>query len=338
MALVSMVAALAAAPVQVSHTVDTRLCGFPLEVTLARRAPADGITTNVLRFAFAGPATITLRNAASGRTVALRSPGTHSVDTRDGSLAFSGHQVWLWSTGKHVPFLATDGSGTLKAPSFVLEGGARPDVLDPCALVGAPAPAPRATTAPWGSPTHTLSRIAGAGLVPLLGAIVRHDHVHLDVIVDGHRVTVPAGIGLAEPVDTGPCPALAGKNGDCATGHGFFGEVANSPLHTHSSSGLIHIEADRPGRYTLGQFFDEWGVRLGARCVGAYCTGGGKELRVYVDGRRVSGSPRAIALTDHQEIAVVFGGPGAFRSVPATYGGGWPGAGCGGAGERSCLS
>ena len=87
----------------------------------------------------------------------------------------------------------------------------------------------------------------------------------------------------------------------------------------------------------LGEFFDEWGVRLDSSCVGGYCTGGGRELRVFVDGRR-TGDPRSIVLANRQEIAVVFGSRAAFRSVPSTYRGGWPGAGCGGPGERSCLS
>jgi hypothetical protein len=209
-------------------------------------------------------------------------------------------------------------------------------VIDPCALVAAAAPPtnPRATPAPWGLPAYALSRIGYAGLIPLVGAVIRHDHVHLDVIVSGRRVAVPAGVGIAEPVDNGPCPPLGGKNGDCATGHGFFGRVANSPLHTHSASGIIHVEADRPGAYTLGQFFDEWGVRLDRSCVGAYCSRGGKELRVYVDGRRRTGDPRRIVLTNRQEIAVVFGS----GRVPSAYRGGWPGAGCGGVGERSCVS
>jgi hypothetical protein len=61
------------------------------------------------------------------------------------------------------------------------------------------------------------------------------------------------------------------------------------------------------------------------------------ELRVFVDGKRVSRDRQSIVLSNRQEIAVVFGGPGDFGSVPSTYTGGWPGLGCGGAGERSCL-
>jgi hypothetical protein len=180
-----------------------------------------------------------------------------------------------------------------------------------------------------------LSRIGYAGLTPLLGRIVRHEHVHLDVVVDGRKVTVPAGVGLAEPVDGGPCPPSPHPQADCVTGHIFAAAVANSPLHTHSSSGLIHVEADRPGRLTLGQFFDEWGVRLDPRCVGGYCAGDGRELRAYVNGRRVGGDPRAIVLGNRQEIAVVFGTRADFARLPR-YAKGWPGLGCGGVGEPPC--
>ena len=37
------------------------------------------------------------------------------------------------------------------------------------------------------------------------------------------------------------------------------------------------------------------------------------------------------------ESAVIFGAPNNFRSVPSTYTAGWPGGGCGGAREPSCL-
>src|SRR5262249_32267224 len=133
------------------------------------------------------------------------------------------------------------------------------------------------------------------------------------------------------------CTAGLPRKGDCGAGDFFVARVANSPLHTHSASGLIHVESDRRGSFTLGQFFDEWGVRLDARCVGGYCTGSGGELRVFVDGKRFRGGPRRIVLGNRQEIAVVFGPPSSFASVPSRYAGGWPGLGCGGPGERSCL-
>ena len=172
----------------------------------------------------------------------------------------------------------------------------------------------RATTrAPWGLPAYALSQIRYADLIPVAGALVRrHDHVHLDIIVNGYKVTVPAAVGLAGQLDTGPAPAPARSPATAPPDYIYFAKAAVAPIHTHSTSGLIHVETDRKGTYTLGEFFDEWGVRLEPNCIGGYCTGSGRQLRVYVNGKRVSGNPRGIVLTNRQEIAVVYGGPKAF--------------------------
>src|SRR5207253_2795449 len=100
-----------------------------------------------------------------------------------------------------VPFLATDGAGAFVGPRFTLSPGtSRAKVIDPCALL-APSPPdvrPRTTPAPWPAPPYTLSRMGYAHLIPVLGGLVRHDHVHLDVhgkelavFVDGHRANGP---------------------------------------------------------------------------------------------------------------------------------------------------
>lgn len=325
--------ALAATPA--FHGVDRRLCPFPLEVTVKSIGAVDAAAPTIGRFTLTGPTAITLRNGATGRRATLGSSGSHTVDTRTGAVGFQGPQIWFWTTGKHVPFLRTVGKGGFSADLVLSPGLTRARVLDPCVLVGARGPTkPRETPAPWPLLRYALSRIANAGVTPLLGRVIRHDHLHLDVIVNGRKVKVPGGVGLAEPVDGGPCPQGPGSSGDCATGESFFAQVANAPLHTHASSGLIHIESDRKDTYTLGQVFDEWGVRFDRSCVGGYCTGGGRQLRVYVNGRRVTGDPRAVVLAERQEIAVVFGSD--FGSVPSRYTGRWPGPGCGGPGEKPC--
>jgi hypothetical protein len=228
-----------------------------------------------------GRVTIRLRNADTGRTAVLHATG----------------RTWLGSEVR-LPFLTTRADGS------------RPHVLDPCAEVGAPG---------------SLTRIARAGLVPVTGALVRHDHVHLDIIVNGRRLTIPASVGQAEPVDDGPgrCPPppTPPPDGDCAAGHFTTPLVAISPLHAHTTSGIVHIESDRPGRFTLSQFLDEWGVSLG------------KEPRVYVNGERV-GSPAGVVLRNGQEIAIVVGA--APDRIPS-YSGRMP-SGCGGPGERACFS
>ncbi|HEX4521785.1 MAG TPA: hypothetical protein VH063_19575 [Gaiellaceae bacterium] len=322
---------------QVVRTSATGVCPFPLQITVTRK-PTGRVSTTVLQYRFAGPSTITLRNAKTGRTAKLVSPGPYAVNTKTGSVSFTGHQVWFWSTGENVPFLSTQGAGSIVAPYNVFTPAASTaSVIDPCALVAGsnPSTKPRTTKSSWGLPAYALSQIRYADLIPDVGALVRHDHVHLDILANGRKVTIPAGIGLVGPFDTGPCPP-GSKLGDCATGHVYFAKAAVAPIHTHSTSGLIHIESDRKGTYTLGQFFDEWGVRLDASCLGGYCAGGGLQLRAYVNGKRVA-DPRGIVLGNRQEIALVYGGKTAFRSVPSKYTGGWPGQGCGGTGEHSCF-
>jgi hypothetical protein len=152
--------------------------------------------------------------------------------------------------------------------------------------------------APWGPNTADLAqRLAAAGLPPLSpfeGTAV-HIHQHLDLYVDGHKVPVPAGIGIN--------PAV-----------GF------APLHTHDASGVIHVESPTVRTYTLGEFFAVWGVRFTPSCLGGYCAGGGRRLRVYVDGRPYAGDPTALALEAHQELVVAFGTAAQLPSpVPSTY-------------------
>ncbi len=324
---------------QVYTGLDRGLCSFPLQVTVRTTGQSDQPATSALEYTFAGPSTITLRNTRTGRTAKLVSSGPYTADTRTGNVAFRGHQVWFWWTAGHVPFASTDGAGSLVAPNYVLApGSSRARVIDPCALLASSKPStrPATTKGPWGLPAYPLSQIGYAGLVPVIGNLVRHDHVHLDVLVNGRPVTIPAGVGQAEPVDHGACPPSTIPVGDCTSGHVFAAAVANSPIHTHSTSGIVHIEPDRRGTYTLGQFFDEWGVRLTPTCLGGYCAGDGKQLRVFVNGKRVGGNPRGIAFGNRQEIAIVFGSRRDFRSVPSSYEGGWPGLGCGGAGEHPC--
>lgn len=318
-------------PPRVTENVDQTLCPFPLDiiVTSARtqqRVPGGGIRLT-------GKVDVSLRNVVSNRKATLSASGPLTFYPATGSVTFEGHQLWT-SQQTLAPYLATDGNGSLLAPNYFLSpSNLASKVIDPCALVADAPPSvqPVTTPAPWGLPAFALSQINFAHLIPLIGNLVRHNHDHLDVIINGHAVTVPAGVGQAEPQDLGPCPSGSAPSGDCATGHFFEAATAIAPLHTHSTSGIIHVEADRDVTSTLGQFFDEWGVSFNQTCVGAYCTGNSdfnqscncmsadRELRVYVDGNRVTTDPRAIVLTDRHEIAVVYGGPGDFGSVPSTY-------------------
>jgi hypothetical protein len=319
------------------ETVDNGLCGFPLDVTMTNAKNMHAVGASVR---FTGQAKVLLTNLTTGQTAKLNASGPVAFNGTTQTLSFWGHQLWFGGfSPPGVPYESTDGPASFDSNFVLSTANSNATVIDPCALVGpTPTVTPVSTPAPWGLPTDALSQIGFAGLTPIIGNTIRHDHDHLDVIVNGQAVVVPAGVGQAEPFDTGPCgPGF--NDGDCATGNLYFAAVADSPLHTHSTSGIIHVEADRPAVFTLGEFFDEWGVRFNQNCLGGYCTGGVNELRVYVNGNQVTGDPRSVVLGEHQEIAVIYGGPGAFNSVPSVYNGGWPdapGGGCGGTGEPSC--
>jgi hypothetical protein len=152
--------------------------------------------------------------------------------------------------------------------------------------------------APWPRNVDRLgARLAAIGL-PALSAsgTALHIHQHLDVFVHGRRVTVPAGIGID------------------ATGR-FV-----SPLHTHDSTGVVHVESPTVQLFTLGQFFGVWGVRFTPSCLGGYCAGGGDRLRVFLDGRPVVGDPLLVPLEEHEEIVVAFGTRAELPDpVPSSY-------------------
>jgi hypothetical protein len=124
---------------------------------------------------------------------------------------------------------------------------------------------------------------------------VLHIHQHLDLLIDGKPVIVPSGIGI--------------------------NQIARfiSPLHTHDTNGVIHIESDQVRDFTLGQFFDVWGVRLTKDCIGGYCAKGSNKLRLFANGKLVSGDPRSLVLAEHQEIFVVYGPLAPEVAVPSTY-------------------
>lgn len=94
-----------------------------------------------------------------------------------------------------------------------------------------------------------------------------------------------------------------------------------SPTHTHDTTGVIHIEASAPSdRFTLGAFFDLWGVEFTPTQLGGYRAGAGKTVQVYVDGKPVSNGP-AWPLHPHDNIVVSYGTPG---SSPTTDPYEWP--------------
>jgi hypothetical protein len=144
---------------------------------------------------------------------------------------------------------------------------------------------------PWNNSSAVLPdrlQLLGLNALGQEGTVI-HIHQHLDIYVNGKKVQVPALIGID-------------------TTDGFLTE-----LHTHDSSGILHVESATNRNYVLGQFFGEWGVKLTSNCLGSYC---GK-LKWWVDGKRMFGNPAELILKAHQEIVIAAGKTPS--PVPSSY-------------------
>lgn len=161
-----------------------------------------------------------------------------------------------------------------------------------------------AAEAPWPAPVlvaqgkDSAAYVRAAGLPYAEEMLKVHYHAHLDVSVNGAKVPVPAYLGFV------------------AKGNSVIGLAA---LHTHDDSGVIHVENAVRAQFLLGQVFTEWGVRFTSTCLGAYCTGSGKELSVFVNGKKYDGDPQWLVMTKHMEIAVEYGDSGKLPSPPSSY-------------------
>src|SRR6266540_2588539 len=153
--------------------------------------------------------------------------------------------------------------------------------------------------APWPANTKDLeARLSAIGL-PALSAegTALHIHQHLDLYVNGTKQVVPAQIGII----TSP-------------------QVVFSPIHTHDTSGIVHVESPTIRSFTLGEFFDVWGVRFTPTCIGGYCAQGDRTLRVYVDGQLATGDPTTLELFAHEEIVVTYGTKAELPDhIPSSY-------------------
>lgn len=153
-------------------------------------------------------------------------------------------------------------------------------------------------TYPWGIATTTLRARLKAINLPALKeeGTVLHIHQHLDLYIDGKSVAIPEGIGVNDTA-------------------GFI-----APIHTHDTTGIIHVESPVVQDFTLGQFFNIWGVQFSDQCIGGYCNTDTKKLQVYVNGQKIENNFQNIKLEAHQELAIIYGDPASLPNpIPATY-------------------
>lgn len=139
---------------------------------------------------------------------------------------------------------------------------------------------------------HVAQRIRLLGLPPA-GTERFHIHALLRIYVDGLLSPIPANIGIDES------------------------QHVESALHTHDRTGIIHMEATHPHRFTLGDFFGVWGVQLGPDRVGGLTGLGGDKLHFYLNGRPLS-DPAAHVMRDDDNIVIGYGPVDSFPHAPST--------------------
>lgn len=109
--------------------------------------------------------------------------------------------------------------------------------------------------------------------------LLEHIHPHLTIIIDGVQQTIPANIGIVP-------------------GGGL-------PLHTHDTSGRIHVESTRVLPFRLNDFFTVWGQTFNQKSILGHKADKTHKITMTVNGRpsRAFGS---LLLQDGQEIVIQF--------------------------------
>lgn len=144
------------------------------------------------------------------------------------------------------------------------------------------------TPAPWKPEYSSLAQRLAAFNFPQQTDVGYHVHAQLNVYVNGKQTPVPANIGI-DP-------------------QGRF----ISPIHTHDTSGVIHMESAKFYPFTLGEFINVWGVYFTNNQLGSYKAGvGGNVLQLWVNGKQVSNPPN-YKLKAHDVLVLGYGKPGSF--------------------------
>ena len=114
--------------------------------------------------------------------------------------------------------------------------------------------------------------------------------VHLELFARKLVLLVPAGVGVAPPVQK--------EHGRVTAGRCLY------PLRTREPTGVIEVAA--AGQHRLGEFFRIWGQPLSPFRIAGFRSA--QRVLAFVNGRRYSGDPRTIPLRRHDEIVLEIGG------------------------------
>jgi hypothetical protein len=148
-----------------------------------------------------------------------------------------------------------------------------------------------ASPPPWKPEyAHLKQRLKLLGLPPV-GKEQYHKHSLIHIYNDGLLVPIAPNIGIDRK------------------------QNAYSSVHTHDPTGIIHMESERPHKFTLGDFFAIWGVQFGRQSLGSLRSEGDKQVRVYVNGKRIQ-NPVEYVMRDGDNISVGYGTDDSFPHEP----------------------
>jgi hypothetical protein len=141
--------------------------------------------------------------------------------------------------------------------------------------------------APWPAEYTFLAQRLAAFNFPQQTDVGYHVHAQLRIYINGKQTTVPANLGI-DP-------------------QGRF----ISPIHTHDTTGVVHMESTSYYPFTLGEFINIWGVLFNNNQIGQYKVGNGNVLQLWVNGKRVP-DPVNYKMKAHDIMVLGYGKPGSF--------------------------
>lgn len=106
-----------------------------------------------------------------------------------------------------------------------------------------------------------------------------HIHPHLTIIIDGKEWVIPADIGITP---------------DC-----------QRAIHTHDTSGTIHIESPVVRDFVLGDFFAVWGETFSQNQILDHKADATHAVTMTVDGQ-LSAEYGNLVLKDNQQIVIEY--------------------------------
>jgi hypothetical protein len=152
-----------------------------------------------------------------------------------------------------------------------------PPTVNQLPTITLPGGTPNAPSSPYGNPPPTSFLFT-----PLNSAVplAMHIHPHLSIFINGQEQVIPADIGIS------------------STG-------ATLPVHTHDTSGWLHVESPVAYDFQLQDFFAIWGQSFDAQDILGYHTDATQQVTVTMT---VNGQPStafgSLVLHDGDNIVI----------------------------------